>query len=178
MELISPGNASRVAGPACEDKWQSLPCVELNAPAKTDRLRMAAVRRENPADSRLRPKKDGAVTREGAWSGSVYARPHSNCTRGSHAVSLAIKIGDEDAGTLTASPALPVGPESADIATIKLTPTSAARIAMADALASRQTISYSLDGTVGASADGRQRTFQLERRNQLNPVPGLPGVLR
>ena len=118
------------------------------------------------------------VQADGTWSVDLRIDNFSSVPMTFDTVSLAIKIGDEDAGTLTASPALPVGPESADIATIKLTPTSAARIAMADALASRQTISYSLDGTVGASADGRQRTFQLERRNQLNPVPGLPGVLR
>lgn len=118
------------------------------------------------------------VQADGTWSVDLRIDNFSSVPMTFDTVSLAIKIGDEDAGTLTASPALPVGPESADIATIKLTPTSAARIAMADALASRQTISYSLDGTVGASADGRQRSFQLERRNQLNPVPGLPGVLR
>jgi hypothetical protein len=118
------------------------------------------------------------VQADGTWSVDLRIDNFSSVPMTFDTVSLAIKIGDEDAGTLTASPALPVGPESADIATIKLTPTSAARIAMADALASRQTISYSLDGTVGASADGRPRTFQPERRNQLNPVPGLPGVLR
>jgi hypothetical protein len=118
------------------------------------------------------------VQADGTWSVDLRIDNFSSVPMTFDTVSLAIKIGDEAAGTLTASPALPVGPESADIATIKLTPTSAARIAMADALASRQTISYSLDGTVGASADGRSRTFQLERRNQLNPVPGLPGVLR
>ena len=118
------------------------------------------------------------VQADGTWSVDLRIDNYSSVPMTFDTVSLAVTVGDDAAGTLTASPALPVGPESADIATITLAPSSAARIAMADALASRRSISYSLDGTVGASADGRSRTFQLERRNQLNPVPGLPGVLR
>ncbi len=118
------------------------------------------------------------VQADGSWSVDVRIDNYSSVPMTFDTVSLAIKIGDEAAGTLSASPALPIGPESADIATIRLTPTSPARIAMADALASGHAISYSLDGTVNASAEGKARTFKLERKNQLNPVPGLPGVLR
>ena len=118
------------------------------------------------------------VQADGTWSVDVRIDNYSNVPMTFDTVSLAIKIGDEAAGTLSASPALPIGPESADIATIKLTPSSGARIAMADALASGQAISYSLDGTLGASAEGKPRSFKLDRHNQLNPVPGLPGVLR
>ena len=57
-------------------------------------------------------------------------------------------------------------------------PSSAARIAMADALASHKSIDYALDGTIAASADGKPRTFQVSRDNQLSPAPGLPGVMR
>ena len=118
------------------------------------------------------------VQADGSWSVDLRIDNYSSVPMTFDTVSLAVKLGDDDAGTLTASPALPVGPESADIATIRMTPSSAARIAMADALASRHSVSYSLDGTVGASAEGKARTFDLERRNQLTPVPGLPGVLR
>ncbi len=118
------------------------------------------------------------VQADGSWSVDVRIDNYSSVPMTFDTLSLTVKVADETAGTLTASPALPVGPESADIATIRMTPSSGARIAIADALASRNSLLYSLEGSVGASADGKARTFQVERKNQLNPVPGLPGVLR
>ena len=118
------------------------------------------------------------VRADGQWSIDLRIDNYSSVPMTFDTVSLALKIGDESAGTLSASPALPIGPESADVATVTLMPSSGARIAMADALASHKSIDYSLDGTVAASADGKPRTFQVSRDNQLSPAPGLPGVKR
>jgi hypothetical protein len=94
-------------------------------------------------------------------------------------VSLAITIGGESAGTLTGDPALSIGPESADVATLTLAPTSAARIVVADALSGRRSLSYSLEGTISAMPENdKARTFHVSRDSALNPAPGLPGVLR
>ena len=118
------------------------------------------------------------VQADGSWSVDLRIDNYSSVPMTFDTVSLALQVGDDAAGTLSASPALPIGPESADVATVTLVPSSAARIAMADALASHRSIAYSLDGTIAASADGKSRTFQVSRDNQLSPAPGLPGVMR
>jgi hypothetical protein len=119
------------------------------------------------------------VRPDGQWSVDLRIDNFSSVPMTFGSMSLEITVGGESAGTLTASPGLAIGPESADVATATLTPSSAARIAVADALAGRKSVSYALSGTLGATPDqGKARTFQVKRDNQLNPVPGLPGVLR
>lgn len=94
-------------------------------------------------------------------------------------MSLAVAVGGEAAGTLQGQPGVSVGPESADVATLTLVPNSAARIAVADALSSRRSLAYTLEGSVEAAPEeGKTRTFDIERSSALNPVPGLTGVLR
>jgi hypothetical protein len=94
-------------------------------------------------------------------------------------VTLAVAVGGETAGTLQGRPGIGIGPESADVATLTLTPTSAARIAVADALSSRKSLAYTLKGNVEATPEeGKSRNFDIERSSTLNPVPGLAGVLR
>jgi hypothetical protein len=119
------------------------------------------------------------VRADGQWSVDVRLDNFSSVPMRFDSVSLAITIGGESAGTLTGSPALGIGPESADIATLTMSPSSAAKIAVADALANRRSIAYALDGSLVATPeDGKPRTFEIERENSLNPAPGLPGVLR
>jgi hypothetical protein len=88
-------------------------------------------------------------------------------------------IGGQTAGKLQRQPALSIGPESADVATLSLAPSSAAKIAIADALARAGSIDYALDGTLDAAPEnGRVRSYDLKRKNTLSAVPGLTGVLR
>ena len=49
-----------------------------------------------------------------------------------------------------------------------------------DALASRRTLSYRLQGTVTALPEQarKPREFEVDDRSALNPAPGLDGVLR
>jgi hypothetical protein len=119
------------------------------------------------------------VRADGQWSVDVRLDNFSSVPMRFDSVSLAINVGGESAGTLTGAPALNVGPESADIATLTMAPSSAAKIAIADALANRRSIAYALSGSLVATPeDGKPRTFEIERSNSLNPAPGLPGVLR
>ena len=67
----------------------------------------------------------------------------------------------------------------ADVATLLLAPSSAAKIAIADALARAGSIDYALEGTLDAAPEnGRVRSFDVKRKNTLSTVPGLTGVLR
>ena len=80
-------------------------------------------------------------------SSNVYVNVYDN----SGALVTRVNLGEQEAGKLRASPGLSVGPESADVVTVAFSPTSAGRIAVADALASRRTLPYTLKGSAGAT---------------------------
>jgi hypothetical protein len=119
------------------------------------------------------------VRTDGTWSVDVRLDNFSSVPMRFDSVSLAVTIGGESAGTLTGNPGLSIGPESADVATLTLAPTSGAKIVVADALSGRRSLAYELKGPITAvPEDGRLRTFQISHDSALNPAPGLPGVLR
>jgi len=119
------------------------------------------------------------VRADGSWSVDLRINNFSSVPMRFDNVSLAVAVGGESAGTLQGQPAISIGPESADVATLTLAPTSAARIAVADALSSRKSLAYTLKGRVDATPEeGKSRSFDIDRSSALNPVPGLPGVLR
>ncbi|SRR5690606_7322444 len=120
-----------------------------------------------------------AVDNEGNWAVQLRLRNYSSMPMRFDSVALAVKVGDESAGTLNASPAVSIGPESADVVSVRMQPSSSARIVVADALAGGRTLFYELEGTVSATPEERkQRSFEVKSRNSLNQAPGLPGVLR
>ena len=65
------------------------------------------------------------------------------------------------------------------MASLPFTPSADARLRIADALASRRSVAYTLAGRVDAAPeDGGMRGFDIDRESAMTPVPGLPGVLR
>src|SRR3546814_6012389 len=95
------------------------------------------------------------------------------------AISLDMKPGDHEAGTLNGNAGISIGPESADVVTLEHTPNSVACIAIADALGRNGGIGYSLEGTLqAATEDSGKRSFDIEHTSRLNQVPVLPGCLR
>ncbi len=119
------------------------------------------------------------VRSDGSWSVELRLDNFSSVSMRFDSVRLALSVNGQPAGMLQASPVITIGPESADVTTTTLAPTSAARIAVADALARGQRIDYTLDGTLTATPeDGGPRVYEFKRDNALSPVPGLTGVLR
>lgn len=119
------------------------------------------------------------VRMDGSWSLDVRIDNFSNVPMRFDALALAMSVGDVPAGTLSARPGLSIGPESADVATVTLAPSSAARIIVADALARGTSVRYTLEGGIDAAPEnGGAHTYQIKRSNTLGAVPGLPGVLR
>lgn len=119
------------------------------------------------------------VGNDGNWEVDLRLRNYSSMPMRFDSISLAVKVGDEAAGTLSATPGLSIGPESADVIKVRLQPASAARLVVADALAGSSTLFYELEGSVSATPeDKKQRSFDIKSRNSLNQAPGLPGVLR
>ena len=120
------------------------------------------------------------VRADGSWSVDLRINNYSTVPMRFDAVSLAVTLGGEAAGTLQGTPAITIGPESADVATLSMSPSAGARVRIADALASRRGIDYALHGTISAAPTdgGGPRTYDIDRSSALSPVPGLPGVLR
>jgi hypothetical protein len=120
------------------------------------------------------------VHADGGWSVDVRINNFSSVPMRFDKVSLALAVAGEAAGTLQGQPALTIGPEAADVATLRLAPSPAARIAVADALASRRALAYTLKGSVDAAGGDstRVRNYPIDRSSALSPVPGLDGVLR
>ena len=120
-----------------------------------------------------------SVRADGSWSVDLRIDNFSSVPMRFDGISLAMTIAGEQAGTLQGRPALSIGPETADVATLAVVPTTGAKIAIADALARGRSIDYHLQGSlVAAPENGGTRTYQVKRDNALSPVPGLPGVLR
>jgi len=120
------------------------------------------------------------VRADGSWSVDLRLQNYSSIPMRFEGVRLEVTMGETSAGTLQAQPRITIGPESADVVTVAFEPASGARIVLADALAGGRGVDYALDGTIDAVPDdrGNVRSYEIERKSALSPVPGLPGVLR
>ena len=119
------------------------------------------------------------VHADGNWSVDLRLQNYSSIPMRFTRVDLAITVSDHAAGTLQAAPQISIGPESADVVTLPFKPSSEARMVVADALAGRRSMAYVLKGKIDAiPEEAKSRTFDIDARNVLNPVPGLDGVLR
>ncbi len=120
------------------------------------------------------------VQANGDWKVDLRLHNYSSVSMRFDSVRLELSVDEHLAGTLQASPAISIGPTSADVVQVSLKPDGMARIAVADALAGRRSLSYRLQGTASATPDGttKSREFKVDDRSSLNPAPGLDGVLR
>ena len=119
------------------------------------------------------------VRADGRWVVELRIENFSSIPMQFDSVDLALNVGGNDAGRVTAQPSMSIGPESADVVTTVLAPQAAGKLAVADALAAGRSISYTLIGTVAATPDeAHQRSFEVKHSSQLSPAPGLPGVMR
>lgn len=119
------------------------------------------------------------VNMDGSWKVELRLQNYSSIPMRYDNVRLDLGMGGEAAGTLQLAPGISIGPETADVVSVALRPSSAARMAVADALAGRRSLEYTLKGSIAATPeDKKQRSFDIDTRNMLSPAPGLDGVLR
>ena len=121
-----------------------------------------------------------SVQANGDWKVELRLHNFSSIPMRFDTVRLAVSVDEHIAGTLQASPGISIGPTSADVVSVALKPDGMARIAVADALAGRRSLAYRLEGVVTATPEeeSKPREFKVDDRSQLNPAPGLDGVLR
>lgn len=119
------------------------------------------------------------VGADGTWTVDLRLQNYSNVPMRFERVALALRAGDVAVGELEAAPALTVGPEAADVTTLRLTPSADARILVAGTLADRRSLNYTLEGTLSAAPkDRKAHDYRIKRNSALSSVPGLAGVMR
>jgi len=120
------------------------------------------------------------VQANGDWMVELRLHNFSSVSMRFDTVRLEVEVDEHAAGTLQATPGISIGPTSADVVKVTMKPDGMGRIAVADALASRRSLSYRLKGNVSATPDeaSKPRDFEVDDRSSLNPAPGLDGVLR
>ena len=119
------------------------------------------------------------VRADGRWDVQLRLDNFSSIPMRFHSTDIAIAFDNGAAGRVQAQPQITIGPESADVVTTTINPTADGRARIATALADGRSLNYTLAGNVDAGpAEGKPRTYKVERTSALTPVPGLPGVLR
>jgi LEA14-like dessication related protein len=120
-----------------------------------------------------------SVLADGRWEVTVRLDNFSNVPMQFATLDLRIALDGADAATVRAQPGIGIGPESADVVNVTVSPTAQARARIATALADGRGVDYRLEGEVRAGPEQADpRSYPIKRNSALSPVPGLPGVLR
>jgi hypothetical protein len=112
----------------------------------------------------------------GQWRVVLRLQNFSNVPSAFTSVSGNLKFAGHPAGGFNVAPSISVGPESADTVETTVTPSLEAKLAVASALSSSQSVRYEIEGMIGT--DQRSAPYDFKYESSLNPAPGLPGVLR
>jgi len=115
------------------------------------------------------------VQADGSWKLQVRMQNFSGVSMTFAKVEAKVEVAGNPAGDMSLSPALRIGPESADIAEIDLKPSSAAAQAV-QALKGAGSVRYKLSGRIVTTDPPSDQPYTFE--GFLSPVPGLTGVLR
>jgi len=121
-----------------------------------------------------------SVGADGNWSVDLRLQNYSSIPMRFESIRFAVSVDGVAAGTLEDATTLTIGPESADILSLRIAPSAEGRLHAADALAAGRSLNYRIDGSIRAAPDdrGSARDYTVRRDSTLNPVPGLPGVMR
>lgn len=117
-----------------------------------------------------------AVQPDGQWQLTMRLQNFSNVPTMFETVSVKLKVADQDAGSVALSPAMTIGPESADVVTTLLRPALGAKLQVASALTASQPVRYSVAGTIVTREP--KGSYEVSYESTLNPAPGLNGVMR
>jgi hypothetical protein len=117
------------------------------------------------------------IEADGTWSLSLRLRNFSNVGMRMDTVEAVLDVAGHEATTLSLSPNLDVAAGSAELIAIRIAPTASAMAGLQDSLQRGAGVRYQLKGSIRSSVP-RNRDDEFEFASQLNPSPGLDGVLR
>lgn len=114
---------------------------------------------------------------DGQWQVKVRIQSFSNVPHMVSDLSAQLRIDGVEAATLRLTPQVAIGPQSAEVEDLLVTPSVDAATRVQAALKSGRRVDYVLHGTL-TSTDPDKRRDDFTFEGQLWPMPGLPGVLR
>jgi hypothetical protein len=114
------------------------------------------------------------IEADGGWKLQLRVQNYSSISETFAKVDAKVEVAGNAAGNISVSPAIRIGPSSADVVEASLVPTPAARQAVASLRSGN--VSYKLVGHIVTSDPVGDNEYTFE--GVLSPVPGLPGVLR
>lgn len=114
---------------------------------------------------------------DGQWLLHVRIQSFSNVPHTVSGLDAQLRIDGIDAAHLQLSPGFAIGPQSAEVEEIRITPGAEAASRVQAALDSGRRVDYHLQGTL-TSSEPKKRSDAFSFDGQLWPAPGLPGVLR
>jgi uncharacterized lipoprotein YajG len=115
-----------------------------------------------------------AVQADGSWKVQLRLQNYSNVSTSFATVDAKIELAGNAAGSVSAAPAIRIGPESADVVETSLKPSASAAQAVASLRSAN--LRYKLAGKIVTSDPKGDYEYTFE--GVLSPVPGLVGVLR
>ena len=114
---------------------------------------------------------------DGQWHVTVRIQSFSNVPHTVSDLSAELRVDGVQAATLRLTPQVAIGPQSAEVEDLLVTPAAEAASRVQAALKNGRRVEYVLHGTLTSTVpDKRRDDFTFE--GQLWPMPGLPGVLR
>ncbi len=115
------------------------------------------------------------VRADGNWTVALRLQNFSSMPMTFDDVSLALTVGDSDAGTLQAKPGISIGGTSADVINVDLVPSSAARLVVADALAGTAPGLWPEGNSRGHAAGKEAAQLRYQQPQHPQPGPGPAG---
>lgn len=116
-----------------------------------------------------------AMQADNSWKLQLRLQNFSNVPMTFAKIDAKIEIAGSAAGSVSVSPGIRVGPESADLFDASLSPAPAAAAKVA-ALHGNGNVRYKMTGRIVTTDPGGEYPYAFE--GELSPVPGLDGVLR
>lgn len=116
------------------------------------------------------------VQPDGRWVAKIRLQNFSTVPMRFSRFEATLSVGGQEATRINIDPAMSVGPGSIEVVSHAFTPAAGPRAAVDQALANRRSIRYQLVGRIASSEPSTDNPFEYQ--SGLDPVPGLPGVLR
>ncbi|MFY2765430.1 LEA type 2 family protein [Arenimonas sp. MALMAid1274] len=116
------------------------------------------------------------VQTDGQWAADVRIQNFSTVPMRFSRLQATLTVGGVEAARMDLDPGITVGPGSIELVKHVFTPSAGAKAAVDQAFANNRAVRYQLSGRLLSSDPGTDDAFDYP--SALNPVPGLPGVLR
>lgn len=116
------------------------------------------------------------VQPDGTYVATLRVQNFSTVPMAFSRLQATLTLGDHEATRIDIDPAVTVGPGSNELVRHEFVPTAEVKRMIDAAFAGSRSVRYRLDGRLTSSDPGTDDPFDYG--SALDPVPGLPGVLR